>query len=205
MELIRSNRTEKLADALASRVHEEPLGPLEKETIVVQSRGMAHWLTLALSERLGSWSNPSFPFPRLVIEQILDSLSLGSCDEAIAYDPGQLKWTIAELLRKSVPAELKTYLGEPPSPDRVLRLATSVATVFDGYLMHRPVRLKGWEQGKETHWQAELWRRIVARIGPNHLASRVTEALGVLRAMPPVEAMPFKRLHLFSLETLPPL
>jgi len=53
MKLIRSNRTENLADALASLVREVPLGPFEKEAIVVQSRGMERWLTLALAERLG--------------------------------------------------------------------------------------------------------------------------------------------------------
>ncbi|MBW2405499.1 MAG: exodeoxyribonuclease V subunit gamma, partial [Deltaproteobacteria bacterium] len=47
MKLIRSNRTENLADALASRVRDEPLGPFEQEAIVVQSRGMERWLTLA--------------------------------------------------------------------------------------------------------------------------------------------------------------
>ena len=53
MKLIRSNRTENLADALARRVRDEPLGPFEREAIVVQSRGMERWLTLALAERLG--------------------------------------------------------------------------------------------------------------------------------------------------------
>jgi hypothetical protein len=40
MELIRSNRTENLADALASRVREKPLGPFQKEVVVVQNRGL---------------------------------------------------------------------------------------------------------------------------------------------------------------------
>ena len=59
MELIRSNRTEALADALASLVKDEPLGAFDSEAIVVQSRGMERWLTLALASRLGIWSNPS--------------------------------------------------------------------------------------------------------------------------------------------------
>jgi exodeoxyribonuclease V gamma subunit len=205
MELFRSNRTENLADALASKVREDPLGPFEKETIVVQSRGMERWLTLALSERLGSWSNPCFPFPRSVIEQVLAGLSPASAEEAGAYDPSQLKWTIADLLHESAPAELKAYLGARPDADRVLRLAASVSAVFDRYVVYRPARVKRWAKGEEVHWQAELWRRIVERLGPHDLASRVDEALSGLRAKHMVEDMPFKRLHLFSLETLPPL
>ena len=95
MELIRSNRTESLADALASRIAKSPLGPFEKEIIVVQSRGMERWLTLALADRLGIWSNPSFPFPRAVVERVLAELGFGTTEEADAYKPERLKWTLS--------------------------------------------------------------------------------------------------------------
>ncbi|MGB5285419.1 MAG: exodeoxyribonuclease V subunit gamma, partial [Polyangiales bacterium] len=205
MELIRSNRTENLADALASRIRDQALGPFDKEVIVVQSRGMERWLTLALADRLGIWGNPSFPFPRAVIEELLDSLSQGRSQEAKAYEPNRLKWTIAELLRETAPAELGAYLGEPPDADRTLRLATAVSVVFDGYVMYRPALLKRCANGAETGWQAELWRRVVERLGPHDLASRIDRALSALRAGEATERAPFKRLHLFSLETLPPM
>ena len=205
MELIRSNRTENLADALTSRVRDTPIGPFEREAVVVQSRGMERWLTLALAERLGIWANPSFPFPRSVIEEVLEDLSLGASKEARAYDPGQLKWTIADLLLEAAPTELRAYLGDPPDADRVLRLATSVASVFDGYVVYRSAWLKRWGKGEETHWQADLWRRVVERLGPHDLASRIDRALSMLRSERAVEGIRFKRFHLFSLETLPPL
>ena len=205
MELIRSNRTENLADALASRIRDQALGPFDKEVIVVQSRGMERWLTLALAERLGIWGNPSFPFPRAVIEEVLGSLSQGRSQEAKAYEPNRLKWTIAELLRETAPAELGAYLGEPPDADRTLRLATAVSRVFDGYVMYRPALLKRCANGTETGWQAELWQRVVERLGPHDLASRIDRALSALRAGEALERAPFKRLHLFSLETLPPM
>ena len=205
MELIRSNRTENLADALASLIREKPLGPFEKEPIVVQSRGMERWLTLALAERLGIWSNPSFPFPRAVIEQVLDGLSLGASEEARAYEPDRLKWTIAALLRESAPAKLKAYLGDPSDADRVLRLATSVSAAFDDYVVYRPQVLARWDKGKDHDWQADLWRRVVERLGPHDLASRITQAVTALGAGHATDGIGFKRLHLFSLETLPPL
>lgn len=205
MELIRSNQTEHLADALASRIRDEPLGPFARDIIVVQSRGMARWLTLALASRLGIWSNPSFPFPRAVIEQVLDGLARGRSKEATAYEPGPLKWTIAELLRESAPAELRAYLGEPCDADRVLRLASSVSAVFDDYVVYRPRLLQRWVKGEEAHWQAGLWRRIVERLGPHDLASRVGHALTALHGAEASDGLPFERLHLFSLETMPPL
>ena len=155
MELIRSNRTEDLADALASRVREAPLGPFAKEAIVVQSRGMERWLTLALAERLGIWSHPSFPFPRAVVEQVLDSLS-GALGQSQGVRPWRLKWTIASLLRESAPSQLDAYLREPSDADRVLRLASSVSNVFDDYVVYRPALLQEWAKGDDPDWQAEL-------------------------------------------------
>ena len=204
MELIRSNRTENLADALASRVRDAPIGPFEQEAVVVQSRGMERWLTLALAERLGIWANPSFPFPRAVIEKLLDDVSLGRSEEARAYDPNRLKWTIAELLRESAPADLQTYLSDRSDADRVLRLATSVSHAFDRYVVSRSDVLGQWAQGAEGNWQAELWRGVVSRLGPHDLASRIGKALPLLRATE-ANNIGIKRLHLFSLETLPPL
>ncbi len=204
MELIRSNRTENLAGALAELVRDDPLGPFDREAIVVQSRGMERWLTLALAERLGIWGNPSFPYPRTVIEQVLEQLSQGS-EKAKAYDPDRLKWTIAELLRESAPAGLQAYLRGPSHADRALRLATSVASVFDGYVVYRSQWLEKWASGSASHWQADLWRRIVERLGPHDLASRIERAFSTLHADPAAAGVLFKRLHLFSLETLPPL
>lgn len=204
MELIRSNRTEILADALASAVRESPVAPFAEEAIVVQSRGMERWLTLALAERLGIWSNPCFPFPRAVIEQTLEDLGFGPSVEAKAYDPELLKWTIAQLLLEEVPSELRGYLGAPADPDRALRFASTVADVFDRYVVYRPDLLRSWIKGKETEWQAALWRRVVARLGPHDLSIRIERALSSLRSSPAAKAR-FERLHLFSLETLPPL
>lgn len=205
MELLRSNRTENLADALAALIRSAPLGAFESEAIVVQSRGMERWLTLAMASRLGVWSNPSFPFPRAAIECVLEDLALGPSEQSKAYDPLRLKWTIAELLHEETPSDLRGYLGESVDPDRVLRLSTSLSTVFDGYVVYRPKLLESWTKGEGTVWQAELWRRISSRLGPHDLASRIGRGLAELQSKASSKQMGFKRLHLFSLETLPPL
>ena len=143
MELIRSNRTENLADALASLIRHKPLGPFQNEVIVVPSRGMERWLTLALAERLGIWGNPSFPFPRAVIEEVLEG-AIGASEKAPAYSPDRLKWTIARLLQDSAPEKLLPYLGADADPDRVLRFADSLSAVYDDYVVYRPELLAEW-------------------------------------------------------------
>jgi exodeoxyribonuclease V gamma subunit len=205
MKLIRSNRTETLADALASVVRENPLSPFAPEVVAVQSRGMERWLTLALAERLGIWSNPRFPFPRALIEEVLDPFGLGPSERAKAYDPDRLKWTIAQVLGESAPPELHGYLGDPPDADRALRFASSIADVFDRYVVYRPELLKRWAEGDATDWQAVLWRQIAARLGPHDLSTRIDEAMSSLQSKGKHTSLRLERLHLFSLETLPPL
>ena len=204
MKLIRSNRTENLADALASLVRDEPLGPFQKEVVVVQNRGTETWLTLALAKRLGIWSNPSFPFPRSVIENVLER-TVEQSEKAAGYAPARLKWTIARLLQESAPEGFAEYLGTSANPDRVLRLADSIASVFDDYVVFRPKLLRQWAKSEDGDWQGHLWRRVAKELGPYDLATRIEDALPKLSAGIPREELPFCRLHLFALETLPPL
>jgi len=200
MELVRSNRTEVLAGALASKVREHPLSPVDKDTIVVQSHGFESWLTLDLARRLGVWGNPSFPFPRHLIEQVLDAVDPDSKQAARGYEKQRLKWTVAGLLAESPPGDLERYLGN--DPDRVLRLAGNVAAVFDDYVVYRPDMLREWTAGSSDGWESELWRSIVAKLGPHDLASRMRDALVQLERGD--ADLGLRRLHLFSLETLPP-
>ena len=204
MELIRSNRTENLADALASLIRQKPLGPFENEVIVVQSRGMERWLTLALAERLGIWGNPSFPFPRALIEAVLER-AIGRSETAPAYSPDRLKWTIARLLEESAPQKLLPYLGAEADPDRVLRFATSLSAVYDDYVVYRPELLSTWADGTTPGWQPELWHRVARALGPHDLASRIQVALPKLRDGLDTSELSLERLHVFALETIPPL
>ena len=204
MELIRSNRTENLADALASLIRQKPLGPFEEEVIVVQSRGMERWLTFALSERLGVWGNPSFPFPRAVIEAVLER-AIGLSEKAPGYSPDRLKWTIARLLQDSAPEQLLPYLGAEADPDRVLRFAASLSAVYDDYVVYRPELLSEWAESPSMSWQPALWHRVAQALGPHDLASRIREALPTLRNGLDASELSFERLHVFALETIPPL
>jgi exodeoxyribonuclease V gamma subunit len=55
--LYTGNRLEILADKLAELLNSDPLPPLEKEIILIQSRGMARWLALKTAGRLNIWAN----------------------------------------------------------------------------------------------------------------------------------------------------
>src|SRR5262249_29877566 len=67
-----ANRLETLLDALAAAIHSDPLGPLEREVIVVQSRGMYRWVTLELARKLGIAATIATPFPGTFCEALAE-------------------------------------------------------------------------------------------------------------------------------------
>ncbi len=216
LQLHRSNRTEALVDALAS-LYATPLGgPLDPEWLVVQGRGMATWLAMELSRRLGVWADGAALYPRNFVRRVL-ALGLGEQRAAAAerYAPDSLAWTIAALLPAHLAdpelARVAHYLGGAASSDvgnaRRFQLARQIADVFDRYLTYRPDLLLGWERGDDRSaraegeaWQALLWRAVVARLGPDHVAS-LERALGPALA---AAELP-ERVAVFGLATLPPL
>ena len=61
--LYRSNRVEKLVQALAGVLREPRRDPLATELVAVHSVEMGRWLSLQLAQRLGICANVRFEFP----------------------------------------------------------------------------------------------------------------------------------------------
>jgi exodeoxyribonuclease V gamma subunit len=168
-----SNHSEVLVDQLAHVVGEPPLPPFEAEVIVVQSQGMERWLTQQLSEKLGIWANGRFPFPNLMVQQIFQAV----LKEDIP-DPSTSSELMAWRLQRVLPAcvdrpefeNLKNYLGTEKRDLKSAQLCQQIADTFDQYTLYRPEMILRWEEGQETHWQAQLWRRIVAEGQTAHRA-----------------------------------
>jgi exodeoxyribonuclease V gamma subunit len=205
--LYRSNRVERLADALADVVQTPLADPFARECVVVQGPGMERWLSMRLSERLGVWANPWFPFPRTLIELILDAY-LGDASEAAArYQPDALTLLITRLLpnlqHKAAFADVARYTAHDPRADKAIALARRLARTLDQYIVYRPDWVLAWERGEESHFQAELWRAIVAELGPLHLAHRIAQLERVLGTASTPASLP-ARVHVFGISTLPP-
>lgn len=205
----RSNRVERLVEALAALVGQPPADPFAAEPIVVPGRGMGRWLSLELARRFDIWANPAFPFPRAFIDQLAAAL-LGALEVPQPYAPETLTWALAAELQ---PARLSTarfaavrgFLRDDVAGSRLAPLAMRLAELFDRYAVFRPEMVLGWERGEGDHWQADLWRAVVARLGPGHPAARGHDLIHALRAgSPPAGALP-ARVSLFGLATLPPL
>jgi exodeoxyribonuclease V gamma subunit len=168
LRLYQSNHLEALAIRLADLLAEPVSQPLRPEQVIVQHPGMARWLSLRITDRLGVCANLSFPQPGAFIWQLFHTL-LPDVPDYDRYQPKRLSWRIHSLLRDCDGIELDSSLHDYlASADDVKRfqLAQQLATLYDRYLVYRPDWIFKWQQGESAvqgdQWQASLWRHLVA-------------------------------------------
>ncbi len=215
MRVYRSNRAERLLDALASVLADPLADPLAAEHVVVQSRGMERWLAMQLSRALGIAANLRFPFPRHFIEDAFEHVLGESNERAAPWSRDALAWSVAAVLRERLhePAfgPARHYLEGDEGGVLALQLARRLSQALDDYAVYRPELLLSWERGDEPHdMQAQLLRALVERHGSFHQASRAQRLLRALEAPSAEviermrEGLP-ERVCLFGVASLPPL
>lgn len=195
---------EVLAERLATALDgERPPSVLSPQRVLVAHPGMGQWLRRFLSRRRVAGR------PGIVAN--LETILLGEALQAafaselgIAPNPlfdGQplALAVFAELADPDELGEAARYLGKAADSSRRWQLAAALAAVYSRYLSYRPEWIADWEDGQSTHWQARLWRRLVARHGRDHRA-RLLSALLAKPAQPQSET-----LHCFGFSHLPPL
>ncbi len=226
----RAERADGLVKALGDLLSEPLADPFAPEVIAVPTRGMERWLTQRLSTRLGVsagrldgvCANVDFPSPRRLVADAVAAAS--------GVDPGADPWlvehvvwplldVVEDCLGQPWLASLAAYLGagdeERDESRRARRLSAvrHIAELFDRYALHRPEMVRAWASGRdvggaggalpdEALWQAELWRRLRARVGIDGPAERLEDACARLRAESGLIALP-PRLSLFGLTRLP--
>ncbi|WP_100638859.1 exodeoxyribonuclease V subunit gamma [Marinobacter salexigens] len=199
---VHANHLEDLRRAVVFICQQNPLPPLQSETFLVQSNGIAQWLKLALAEKrsedgseggLGIAAGMDFLFPARFIWQAYRAvLPDGEVPEQSPFDKRRLVWRLYRLLPELVHTDevfnpLARFL-EGSDPDlRAFQLAEKVADLFDQYQVFRADWLAAWEQGrdvvitargeekpveKETLWQPMLWRKLVEDTGAEAHTSR---------------------------------
>ena len=173
----------------------------------------------------GICANVEFPSPHRLVTDAVAAAS-GIDPAADPWLPERSVWPLLAVVQESLPepwlATLAAYLGAdtPPSdpmrPARQSRRLTTVrhlAALFDHYSLHRPEMLAAWARGDDldalgaalpaaSAWQAELWRRLRARIGVPDLAERTGRACERIADDPSLLDLP-ARLALFGLTRVP--
>ncbi len=191
---------------------------------------MERWLTQRMSTRLGArpgrfdgvCANVDFPSPRRLAGVAVAAASGIEPDED-PWLPERAVWPLLEVVDDCITEpwlhSLSVHLGgtdEVPDPVRRARRLSSVrhlSELFDRYALHRPDMLRAWANGRDTDgaerslpadavWQAELWRRLRARIVQPGPAERLEGACARLRDEPALVELP-QRISLFGLTRLP--
>jgi exodeoxyribonuclease V gamma subunit len=228
--LYRSNRMERLVDALAELVAEPTGDAFAAECILVSGRGMAHWLSLELSRRFGVWANSLYLFPRNFVHWALERFASEEADatpdsDVRELDREQLAWavlaTLSGLLEAAEFSILREYVAGDETGVRYFELCQQIATAFDQYRTYRPELIREWErqrapqgdgrapqlplfeaQDAAQRWQPILWRALSARLGGHgeSIEQRFFEGLAASKRV----GLPSRIISL-GVDNLPPL
>ncbi|MDW7745950.1 exodeoxyribonuclease V subunit gamma, partial [Halomonas sp.] len=194
--VIHGNRLEALRGLAVEWMRRHPLGPLENETILVQSNGISQWLKLALAEDrahggAGIAAALDVTLPARFLWQAYRSvLGEEQVPPVSPFDKPRLVWRLMRLLPALLDAPTFAPLARFLEDDDDLRkrhqLAERLADLLDQYQVYRADWLAAWAAGEdvilsargearplaeEQRWQAELWRALRDDIGPEGLAS----------------------------------
>lgn len=211
--LYTSNRLEVLADELAG-VLRRPGDPLKPDIIIVQSRGMERWLSMALAQRNGIVANCQFPFPNAFIENIF-GLLFDFDPHDNPYDPRVLTFRITGALpglikRHAAFDAFRTYLKDDARGVKGYQLASEISDLLDQYLLFRPQMLLDWEKNAPTQtgdpfpWQRLLWKQLTQLIRKSHRAALWQALVGTHPFQAASQAALPERVSLFGVSYLPP-
>ena len=220
LRLHRAPRADQLAEALGTLLATPPADPFAQELVLVPARGVERWLSQRLSHHLGRGDTDDgvcagvvFRSPRALVSEITDTAD----DDPWA--PDALVWPLLEVVDASAGEAwcrtLGAHLGHGQTGEegelrrgRRYAVARRLARLFASYAVQRPRLLADWEAGVDSDgiaarldpdllWQPELWRRVVAAVGPPSPVARHGRVLEQLQTAPEAVDLP-ARLSLFG-------
>lgn len=163
LSVITSHSLNDLVKHLADDLRQSSNGPLEPETIIVQSSGMSRWLSIEIARSNGICACIDYRFPNAVIEDIFSRVVPESVNGVI-FNPSILAWRIMQVLPELMNhhefASVKNYCKANKDDRALLQFSNKVADCFDQYTIYRPDMILEWDQGKGSGWQPVLWRTV---------------------------------------------
>ena len=190
--LVHGNHAEALRELMIAWIRRHPLAPLETETILVQSNGIAQWLKRWLARAPDAADDPGcgiaagldFSLPSRFLWQVYRAvLGPGAVPEVSPFDKPRLMWRLMRMLpslvAEPVHAPLARFLADDGDLRKRFQLAERLADLFDQYQVYRADWLAAWAAGRDvliraagaevplppdSRWQAALWRALLADV-----------------------------------------
>lgn len=190
--VLHGNRLEPLRDVCLEWLARYPLGPLENETFLVQSNGIAQWIQMAMAAPDGSGWGIAFGvetllparFQWLAYREVLAASGV-ILPEHSPYDESRLRWRllrlIPSLLTHAEFQPLAHFLAADTDGRKAFQLAERLAALFDQYQVYRADWLAAWASGDDhitdasgnpaelppdQRWQPALWRALRDELTP---------------------------------------
>lgn len=185
--ILQGNRIEQLAQTVFAWLTAHPLAPLEQETVLVQSNGMAEWFKMELAAAQGICASTRVELPaRFIWRAYRAVLGRGTLPALAPLDKLPLTWRLMQGL-----PHLAALPGFEPvngflaggDASRRLQLAQRLADLFDQYQVYRSDWLDDWQHGRDVlqtgervgtrsarpvhddqRWQPALWRELLATL-----------------------------------------
>ncbi|MDZ7719644.1 MAG: exodeoxyribonuclease V subunit gamma [Balneolaceae bacterium] len=169
--LTKSHNLKILSGELAEKLAEKaPDDPFVSQKIIVPNLDTARWFKLFAAENNGIAANMECILPAEWLWRQIRKI-YPDLPELLPSDLQPMKWSLFQLLNDEKVREkfgiLDRYVQSQPDDRReqaVFQLAGQIASVFDEYLVYRPLMILGWQQGKsgegDEQWQSELWRLL---------------------------------------------
>jgi exodeoxyribonuclease V gamma subunit len=146
--------------------------PLKKKSIVVQSDGMARWLTLKAVSDTGAFANFDFVSPDGFLRNFAEE-HFGITADSI-YNKKNAEWVLYSQLRNIKTGPVWKYIGENDA--RAFRFSRTLADLFEQYFVYRPKMIDCWQRGKtisqdsDELWQFEIFRKLDETTNTNGFA-----------------------------------
>ncbi len=203
---------------------------LKPEKVIVESRGIRHWVQMTQARSEGVSMNLSFQMPSAFIWELSREI-LGS--DAVPgmspYGEAALSWRIDSILDSDEflahPAAAKVngyWRNEPPQKGSLKRyqLACSLASLFEQYILFRPDWVHYWQKGVESpdrepglsglpvgsedeQWQGHLWRLLAEQVLPVENVHPAMLQAKVLDCMAEKKQLLPEHIYLFGINSLP--
>ena len=205
--LYSSNSQDVLVANLATFLRENPLHPMESESILIQNHGMQRWVNLKLAQINGIVANTAFLFPNDWISSVFRIIFEDFKDFP---DRDTIFWLVLEELYRSQGEtqieEINPYL-KGASPTRFYSFSRRLAQLFFQYSLYRPDMILNWEKGKFSYdsasWQSQIWFQIQRKHALKTLFHYRKDFFDwILSKEAPLEMFP-KRIFLFGISSLP--
>ncbi len=214
-----SNKLEHLSFLLTTLLKQQPTGVFTPETILVESPGMQHWVSMQLAQEQGIAMNIDYPLPvRFMWNTARAVLGAHQVPKQSPYRREVLTWRIDNILQneslkhsQAFEQVTKYWQGagsEQEQGVQRLQLATALADVYEQYLLYRPDWLFAWENSQRAVfddmelWQSEIWR-ILVKAQPLHPARLHQMTLETLELGHAPDNLP-GRVIVFAINTMAP-